>query len=78
MVVSIVDFEQIKQAAIFGVKGESLVVSPNAHQLTEIADLLITGKIKVRIGEILPLKEAEKAHRLIRSSHSDGKILLKP
>ena len=40
VVVSVVDFERIKEASNFGVRGENVVVSPNPKQLDEIAKLM--------------------------------------
>ena len=76
IVVSIVDFERIKQAADFGVRGETVVVSLNSHWLAEIGRLLSEGKIKVHIAAVFPLKDAAKAHLLCQSGHTRGKIVL--
>lgn len=76
IVVSITDFENIKKAVNFGVRGETVIVSPNSSQLSEIAKLLTEGKLKVHIQEVFPLKDAAKAHRSIQSGHTCGKILL--
>ena len=56
IVVSIVDFERIKQAAAFGVRGENVIVSPNAKQLTQIAALLEAGTIKPHVEAVFPLQ----------------------
>jgi NADPH:quinone reductase-like Zn-dependent oxidoreductase len=76
IIVSIIDFERIKQAAAFGVRGENVIVSPNAEQLTQIAALLEAGIIKPHIEAIFPLTEAKKAHELLQSGHVRGKIVL--
>lgn len=76
IVVSIVDFERIKQANAFGVRGENLGVIPNAQQLTTIATLLEAGIIKPHIDAVLLLKEAKKAHYLLKSGRVRGKIVL--
>ena len=76
IVVSIVDFERIKQAANFGVRGENLVVTPNSHQLSEIGKLLSESKIKVHIAAVFSLKDAAKAHHFIQSGHTRGKVIL--
>ncbi len=76
IVVSVVDFERIKQATDYGVRGEGLVVAPNSHQLSEIGKLLSEGKIKVHIGATFPLKDAANAHRLVQSGHVRGKVIL--
>jgi NADPH2:quinone reductase len=37
-----------------------------------------SGKLKVRISETLPLKEASKAHHLMEGRKTTGKVLLIP
>lgn len=76
IVVSIIDFERIKQALTFGVRGENVIVSPNAQQLEKIATLLEAGTIKPYIEAVFPLQEAKKAHELLQSGHVRGKIVL--
>lgn len=77
VVVSLVDFDQIKQASAFGVQGVNVIVEPNAEQLTKIGELMATEKLHAHIAQIFLLNEAEEAHRLIDSGHVRGKILLK-
>lgn len=77
LVVSLVDFDQIKQAASFGVRGMNVIVTPNAEQLTQISELMAIGKLCAHISQIFPLEEAFQAHQLIESGHVRGKILLK-
>lgn len=77
VIVSLVDFDQIKQASAFGVKGVNVVVEPNAEQLTQIGELVATGKLHAHIAQVFPLNEAQEAHRLMDSGHVRGKILLK-
>ena len=74
--VSIIDFERIKQAEEFGVRGLNHIVAPNAHQLKEIGKLLEEHKIKPAVSAVFPLKEAAFAHRLLASGHTRGKIVL--
>jgi len=76
IVVSIVDFERIKQAENYNVLGKNVVVTPNAQQLAKIAKLLEDEKITVHIQEVFKLKDAEKAHQLIQSGHVRGKVIL--
>lgn len=40
-------------------------------------DLLLGGKVRVPIAEILPLDKAAEAHRSIESGASQGKLLLR-
>jgi len=76
IVVSIVDFNRIKDAEKFGVRGENVVVSPNASELNEIAELMSEGKLKVHVSAVFPLIEASKAHALCETGHVNGKIVL--
>jgi NADPH:quinone reductase-like Zn-dependent oxidoreductase len=77
VIVSLVDFDQIKQASTFGVKGMNVIVEPNTEQLTRIGELMAIGKLHAHIAQIFPLNEAREAHRLIDSGHVRGKILFK-
>lgn len=50
-----------------------------AHQgwiLDECAQLIDQGKLRIEVGQSLPLAEATKAHRLIEEGHTQGKIVL--
>jgi NADPH:quinone reductase-like Zn-dependent oxidoreductase len=47
-------------------------------ELEELIDLVAKGKVKPHISEILPLKEAAKAHTLIQEGKVTGKVILKP
>ena len=40
--------------------------------------MLSDGRLTVRIGRVLPLRDAAAAHRLSDSGHPGGKILLVP
>ncbi|MBS3904734.1 MAG: NADP-dependent oxidoreductase [Simkania sp.] len=75
-VVTITDFEGIKEAARYGVKGLTVFVKPNTKQLSEIGHLMEQGKLKVQIEKVFPLQEAEKAHILCETGHGKGKIIL--
>jgi NADPH:quinone reductase-like Zn-dependent oxidoreductase len=50
-------------------------MSPNAEQLTRIAELVAAGDVRVEI-ETLPLAEVRRAHELSASGHARGKIIL--
>ena len=49
---------------------------PDAAVLTEIARLVDAGKVKVRIGAVLPLPEAKQAQEQAASGHIHGKVVL--
>lgn len=49
-----------------------------ADALGELIGHVANGAVKVQIGEILPLAEAERAHRLLEARDVTGKVILKP
>ncbi len=77
IIVSLVDFDQIKQASTFEVKGANVIVEPNTEQLEKIGELMAARKLQAHIAQVFPLKKAKDAHYLIDSGHVRGKILLK-
>jgi NADPH:quinone reductase-like Zn-dependent oxidoreductase len=61
----------------FGVRGIMSSVQPNGAQLTKIAKLIDSAKLRPTIDRILPLSEARRAHELGQSGHVRGKIVLR-
>lgn len=59
-----------------GVRGEGVMVRPDAAQLTQIAALIDAGNLKPAVTTILPLAEAPRAHELSQTGHVRGKIVL--
>lgn len=57
-------------------RGVRMVVKANSKQMKTIAELIVEGRVRVCIGEILPLAHAAQAHRLIENSHLRGKLVL--
>jgi NADPH:quinone reductase-like Zn-dependent oxidoreductase len=53
------------------------VQKANGAQLATIADLVVSGKVKVNVETVLPLSEARRAQELSQKGHSGGKIVLK-
>ncbi len=53
------------------------MVTPNARQLTEIADLIDRGEVKVVLHKVFPLEEAAAAQRALETEHVQGKIVLR-
>ena len=60
-----------------GIRGAVFLVQPHAQQLTEIAKMIDSGKVKPFVSQTLPLAEAAKAHAAIETGHTRGKIVLK-
>ena len=44
--------------------------------LKKCADYINAGKLQIHVNEVLPLRDAKKAHDLIESGHTMGKIVL--
>jgi NADPH:quinone reductase-like Zn-dependent oxidoreductase len=59
-----------------GVRGEGIFVQPDATQLTQIAAMIDSGKLKPTVTTILPLAQASRAHELSEAGHVRGKIVL--
>lgn len=76
ILVSIVAPPAQDQAAKYGVRTVMFGAHPSASNLTEIARLIDTGKVKTTIETILPLMEARRAHEISQSGHARGKIVL--
>jgi NADPH:quinone reductase-like Zn-dependent oxidoreductase len=74
--VSVVSPPSADLAAKFEVNAEMIGVVPNAEQLTEIAELVKSGKVKTHVETVLPFSEVKKAHELSESGRTRGKIVL--
>jgi NADPH2:quinone reductase len=46
--------------------------------LMQLIDNIVSGKVDVQVGRVLPLAEAAAAHRLLEARGSFGKIVLNP
>jgi NADPH:quinone reductase-like Zn-dependent oxidoreductase len=77
ILVSIVGPPSAEEAAAHGVRQASVFVQPSATQLTELANLVDSGKLKPVVETVLPLSEARRAHELSQTGHTHGKIVLR-
>jgi NADPH:quinone reductase-like Zn-dependent oxidoreductase len=66
-----------EEAAKHGARAGYVFVQPNASQLSEIAKLVDSGKLKPVVETVLPLSEARRAQELNETGHTRGKIVLK-
>jgi NADPH2:quinone reductase len=48
-----------------------------AH-LHELVAAIVSDRLKLHIGAVLPLAEAAEAHRLLETRQTTGKVILKP
>jgi NADPH:quinone reductase-like Zn-dependent oxidoreductase len=77
VLVSIVGPPSAEEAAAHGVRQASVFVQPSAVQLTELAKLVDSGRLKPIVETVLPLPEARHAHELSQAGHVRGKMVLK-
>ena len=74
--VSLVQPPAQEKAAAHGARGILVRQKPRGDQLAKIADLVVSGKIKVTVETVLPLQGARKAQELSQTGHAGGKIVL--
>jgi NADPH:quinone reductase-like Zn-dependent oxidoreductase len=60
-----------------GARAELLVASPSPENLARIAELVVSGEVRIEISETLALEESRRAHELIESGRTRGKIVLR-
>jgi NADPH:quinone reductase-like Zn-dependent oxidoreductase len=77
ILVSIVGPPSAEEAAAHGVRQAAVFVQPSAVQLTELAKLVDSGKLKPIVETVLPLPEARHAHELSQAGHVRGKMVLR-
>jgi NADPH:quinone reductase-like Zn-dependent oxidoreductase len=75
--ISLVQPPSEQKANQFRVRGMMSSVQPNGAQLSAIAKLIDSAKLRPIIDRILPLSEARRAHELSESRHVRGKIVLR-
>lgn len=60
-----------------GIRGAAILVKPDANVLAELTKLIEAKKLRPIVSHVLPLAEAAKAHELIETHHTRGKIVLR-
>jgi NADPH:quinone reductase-like Zn-dependent oxidoreductase len=60
-----------------GIRGASLNVKPDSHELAEIGRLIDENQIKVVVSQTFQLADAAKAQEQVATGHTRGKIILK-
>jgi NADPH:quinone reductase-like Zn-dependent oxidoreductase len=62
-----------------GLRAEFMLVAVTSAELAQLADLIQDGKLRTRVGEILPLSDARVAHEMLAGrKHRPGKVVLVP
>jgi NADPH:quinone reductase-like Zn-dependent oxidoreductase len=77
IIMSLVARPDPAECAKHGIRAAAISVHPDAEDLTEIARLIDTGKIRPVVTEVLPLSEAIAAERQAETHHTRGKIVLR-
>ncbi len=75
-VVSIVGMQSAALGEARGVRSAAILVHPDTAQLERIASLVDAGCVQVEVAHALPLREAARAHELIETGRTRGKIVL--
>jgi NADPH:quinone reductase-like Zn-dependent oxidoreductase len=67
------------KAETHNVRASFMLVAVNSEVLAKLARLFDAGKLKTRLGDVLPLEQARLAHEMLDGKrHKPGKILLIP
>jgi len=74
--VSIVDEPSAEAAERQGASAHSLMVKPDADQLSHFATLFDMKKLRTHVQKIYGLGDAAEAHRAIETTHVQGKLVL--
>lgn len=75
--ISLVQPPSKEKADRLGLHGMMCRVQPDGGQLSSIATLIDSAKLRPLIDRILPLSEARRAHELSENGHLHGKIVLR-
>ncbi|MEU9891292.1 NADP-dependent oxidoreductase [Sphaerisporangium sp. NPDC051011] len=67
-----------EQAAERGIGLEAVSVRPSAADLARLTALAEAGRLTVHVEHVLPFAEVAKAHELISSGRTTGKVVLTP
>ncbi|MEV6793882.1 NADP-dependent oxidoreductase [Streptomyces sp. NPDC051320] len=70
------DAELIARTEAAGMRFAGVSVEPDYASLEAIAELVDAGRIRPHVSETFPLEEVGKAHELIESGRTQGKIVL--
>jgi NADPH:quinone reductase-like Zn-dependent oxidoreductase len=75
-IVSITSQPNQELASSLGINALYHFVEPNVTELDLLTSYIDSGKLKVNVSTVLPLKDVAKAHELMESEHTKGKIVL--
>lgn len=72
---TIIDFAAIER---YGVQSVGNAEGASAQVLSELAALIVDGKLEVTVTQTFPLDEVRSAYELLERQHTRGKIVLVP
>ncbi|SKV68618.1 putative oxidoreductase [Mycobacteroides abscessus subsp. abscessus] len=72
---TIIDFAAIER---YGVQSVGNAEGASAQVLSELAALIVDGKLEVTVAQTFPLDEVRSAYELLERQHTRGKIVLVP
>lgn len=61
----------------YGVRGIAAALAPNGARLTQLANLIDAGKVRVVVDRVFPLAETADAHVYSEKGHARGKIIIR-
>ncbi len=76
-IVSILEPTRCQALTEQGTPAFYVFVEPSGPQLAKLSAFAESGKLKSHLAAVLPLEDAARAHELIESLHTRGKIVLK-
>jgi NADPH:quinone reductase-like Zn-dependent oxidoreductase len=76
ILVSLVGLGEAARTPPRGIRTVGLLVRPDAKQLAGIAALVESGALTPTVSLVLPLAQADAAHRQIETGHTRGKVVL--
>lgn len=77
ILVSMVSDEPPAPQAAAGVRSVFFLVEVTTQRLEKLTELFDRGELKARVGSVLPLDQARKAHEMLGGApHKSGKIIL--
>jgi NADPH:quinone reductase-like Zn-dependent oxidoreductase len=74
--VSLVGKPPQQKLSQYGVRGDGILVHPDADQLAEIAKRIDAGELTPHVSASIPLADAKRAQEMSESGHTRGKIVL--
>jgi len=77
LLISLIQPPSKEKADRLGLHGMMCRVQPDGGQLSRIAKLIDSAKLRPMIDRILPLSDARRAHELSENGHIHGKIVLR-